>query len=60
MNESISISCPYCGETLIIEPEPSDDTVTYIEDCHVCCRPMVVTVSYSESGSEVVACREDE
>ena len=60
MNESITISCPYCGEPLIIEPEPSDETVEYIEDCGVCCRPILITVTYSEDGSEVAARRDDE
>ena len=60
MNESISISCPYCGEPIAIEPEPSDEPVEYTEDCGVCCRPIVITVTYSEEGSEVSARREDE
>ncbi|MBI4412029.1 MAG: CPXCG motif-containing cysteine-rich protein [Deltaproteobacteria bacterium] len=60
MNEEISIACPYCGEAIIIEPEPGDETVEYIEDCHVCCRPIVITVSYAENGSTVSARRENE
>lgn len=60
MNEEISLTCPYCGEPLIIEPEPSDELVEYIEDCSVCCRPIVVTVRYSENGSFVEARRENE
>ena len=60
MNESITVSCPYCGEPLVIEPEPSDEMIEYIEDCHVCCRPILVTVNYAEHGSEVLARREDE
>lgn len=60
MNETIAVQCPYCGETIIIEPEPSDEQVEYVEDCHVCCRPIVVTTHYSEEGSEVVVRRENE
>ncbi|MBI2082438.1 MAG: CPXCG motif-containing cysteine-rich protein [Deltaproteobacteria bacterium] len=60
MNESISVSCPYCGESIIMEPEPSDETIEYVEDCHVCCRPIIMTVTYSEEGSEVSARRENE
>ncbi len=59
MNEAISVQCPYCGELLVIEPDPADHTVEYTEDCHVCCRPIVITVTYSEDGSEVTAQRED-
>ena len=60
MNEALSIPCPYCGESVVIEPEPSDEIVEYVEDCHVCCRPIIFTISYSEDGSEVNARREDE
>lgn len=60
MNETISIPCPYCGESLVIEPEPSDERVEYVEDCPVCCQPIVVTIDYSEDGSEVVVKRENE
>lgn len=59
MNEAISVQCPYCGEVIVIEPDPSDETVEYTEDCHVCCRPIVITVTYSDEGSEVTARRED-
>lgn len=60
MNEELTIQCPYCGEGMIIEPEPQEGTVSYIEDCHVCCRPIVVTVVYSEEGSQAWATRENE
>lgn len=59
MNEAIPVQCPYCGEAIIIEPEPSDEPVEYVEDCHVCCRPMVVTIHYSEEGSRVGVEREN-
>ncbi len=60
MNESISVSCPYCGEPFVVEPEPSDEAVEYVEDCGVCCRPITISVHYSEEGSEVSVQREDE
>ena len=60
MNEEISIGCPYCGELIIVEPEPSDETVEYVEDCHVCCHPIVMTIRYSENGSDVSVRRENE
>jgi len=60
MNETISVQCPYCGESILIEPEPSDEPMEYVEDCHVCCKPIVVTIHYSEAGSAVVVKRENE
>ncbi len=60
MNEAITIQCPYCGESIVIEPEPADELVEYVEDCHVCCRPIIISVTYSTHGSEVIAKRENE
>lgn len=60
MNEAIPVPCPYCGEMNIIEPEPYDETMEYVEDCHVCCQPIVFTVRYSENGSDVSARREND
>ena len=60
MNEELTIQCPYCGEALIIEPEPFESTIEYVEDCHVCCQPIVISVSYAESGSQAWARRENE
>ncbi|HEX5037719.1 MAG TPA: CPXCG motif-containing cysteine-rich protein [bacterium] len=59
MNEELTVACPYCGETFVVEPEPADDPVEYVEDCHVCCRPILITVTYSEDGSDVVVARDD-
>ncbi len=42
--------CPYCGETLPFEIDLSAGNQTYIEDCHVCCRPISVEVTYGYEG----------
>ena len=60
MNESIPIACPYCGEILYIEPEPADEIVEYVEDCHVCCQPILFRVQYSDLGSRIDAWKENE
>ena len=60
MNEEIQVQCPYCGEFLIIEPEPSDVLLEYIEDCHVCCQPIVLQIRYREDGSNVAVRREND
>jgi hypothetical protein len=37
-----SITCPYCWETIEITLDLSVDTQRYVEDCSVCCRPIVI------------------
>lgn len=55
------IPCPYCGETISILIDGSFEEQRYIEDCQVCCRPMVIVLSVSPSGDfRVEARHEDE
>ena len=59
--EEFSLQCPNCGETVEIFVDSSVDQQVYVEDCPVCCRPMLLAVSYDElSGITVVANREDD
>ena len=43
--DTASVDCPYCGETIEVLVDPSVDHQQYIEDCSVCCRPIVFTVT---------------
>ena len=55
------ISCPYCGESFDVVVDPSESFQEYIEDCYVCCRPMVLSVMVDEdAGIQVVARSENE
>ena len=42
--------CPYCGEIITLVIDCSIDGQTYIEDCEVCCRPIIVTYSVMEDA----------
>jgi hypothetical protein len=45
------VSCPHCGETVIIGLDPGGGSdQTYVEDCQVCCRPWQVHVHYDDDG----------
>ncbi|MCB9091464.1 MAG: CPXCG motif-containing cysteine-rich protein [Halobacteriovoraceae bacterium] len=50
METDFQIQCPYCGEFIWMEFYPEDglkqDTII---DCEVCCRPISLTVQFSES-----------
>jgi hypothetical protein len=43
-SDSAFVYCPYCGEEIEILVDASVDHQQYIEDCSVCCRPIVLTV----------------
>lgn len=46
--ESVLIQCPYCWETLDVSVDPSVPEQEYVEDCQVCCRPIVIHVTFDE------------
>lgn len=57
--EEQSISCPYCGEpiqVLIDQQEAGDE---YIEDCQVCCKPIVFSVFMDSLGNLSVNVRDE-
>ena len=53
--------CPYCGEPVELAVDDSAGSQAYVEDCPVCCRPIVVEVrAAGDDDVEVVVRREDE
>jgi len=38
------VECPYCGEAFTALVDPSEHAAQYVEDCEVCCQPIVFTV----------------
>lgn len=47
--DSVLIQCPYCWETLEISVDPSVPDQEYVEDCQVCCQPIVIHVVLDEN-----------
>lgn len=45
------ISCPYCGEAILIRLDLSAGAQSYVEDCQVCCQPIQVDVQVDEGGA---------
>ena len=42
--ETVESHCPYCGEPVQLIVDTTAGAQQYVEDCQVCCRPMVVEV----------------
>lgn len=55
-----AISCPYCGESIDLIIDDSAGEQAYIEDCHVCCRPIEVAVSIDADGTPVITARAED
>ena len=54
MNELLErkVQCPYCGELLVVLIDPSIQNQEYVEDCQVCCRPILFNVSIIIEGQD--------
>ncbi|HEY8328900.1 MAG TPA: CPXCG motif-containing cysteine-rich protein [Rhodanobacter sp.] len=49
-----TIDCPYCGEPIEILVDTSIPSQQYIEDCQVCCRPIMLRVEVDADGEPQV------
>lgn len=59
--ETVRVQCPYCWEMIDLVVDCSVGDQEYIEDCEVCCRPIIFQVRMDpHSGPEVVALRDNE
>ncbi len=58
LETTAEVSCPHCGETIMLFLDLSIEEQSYIEDCSVCCQPM--TVSYEVADGELADLRVDE
>ena len=48
--EEKTVQCPYCGESIEVLIDCSISHQNYIEDCQVCCRPVIFDVTVGNEG----------
>ncbi len=58
--DSAMIACPYCGETIELAIEPGMAEQEFIEDCHVCCRPIQLYLQEDAQGQFTVVPRHED
>ena len=57
----VQVWCPYCAEPVELAVDDSAGSQAYVEDCPICCRPIVVEARIGDDGGvEVIVRREDE
>ena len=60
MLDEVEVMCPYCGETFTTLVDTSVDQQEYIEDCQICCNPIVFEVRLDTiSGEPTLTTRRD-
>lgn len=47
MTEVVEVECPFCGEVFVVQPTISEGCYETIEDCMVCCRPVLIVIEMS-------------
>ncbi len=50
MEEPVQVQCPWCGEVFTTFFDLSTGESNYIEDCQVCCRPIMLRYKISRMG----------
>ena len=58
--DSAWVTCPCCGEPIELVVDVSLPDQVYVEDCPVCCRPMVVAVRMDGDTPLVTVHSEDD
>ncbi len=49
------VTCPHCGQMTEVALDPgSGQEQEYVEDCQVCCRPVLMYVNYLRDGTATV------
>jgi len=54
MLEERQVQCPGCGETIPLQLDLSAGSQEYVEDCPVCCQPMLVRLRVAAGGDYAV------
>ncbi|MEB8432091.1 CPXCG motif-containing cysteine-rich protein [Cocleimonas sp. KMM 6892] len=49
--EAKTIQCPYCWEMFEITIDCSVSSQEYVEDCEVCCQPILIKATVSSDGT---------
>lgn len=53
------IYCPYCGESITVLINNEEIGQEYIEDCQVCCKPIIFSLSESTCGDLSISVRDE-
>ncbi len=50
LEQFVDVSCPYCAETIMVRADLSAGSQSYVEDCQVCCQPIMLSVQVADGG----------
>jgi len=53
------VSCPYCGEAIEVLIDHQEAGHQYIEDCQVCCKPIIFKLALDAAGNMSVSVHDE-
>ncbi len=53
------VRCPYCGETTDVHIDVENAEADLVEDCTVCCRPILLHCEHDDAGFFAVSATRD-
>jgi hypothetical protein len=55
-----SYDCPCCGETIVVPVDAgAGEEQEYVEDCPVCCSPVLLSLRIEADGQVTITAREE-
>ena len=55
VDDGARYACPSCGEEIVVPVDPTaGDEQEYVEDCPVCCSPVLLRISFDPDGEVTV------
>jgi len=51
--------CPYCGEIISLLIDPSIQLQEYVEDCQVCCSPILISIKITHNEDILINTRKE-
>ena len=49
MQTSVEPICPFCGQSFVLEIDPSIPDQEIVSDCEICCRPLSIHLAMREA-----------
>ena len=59
MGDTEEVFRPYCGQAIEVVIDASAGSQEYVEDCEICCRPIIFTVRKDRLGEFSVNVRQE-
>jgi hypothetical protein len=57
--QNVTVYCAFCGEPIEVLVDCSIAQQEYVEDCQVCCHPLVMRVAIDDDGCPRVEVRNE-